>query len=852
MRRARIGLSLASVLFAACLGPAAADAFELPPGSTTFQIVDAAGQPDNRAGVHPDRMIQSITFAQTEAEAEDPKDIRIDLPPGFGSDLGAVPTCRRDKFDSLFEDTCSGSAQVGWLLKPDGETTAIWSVEAGPNEPAFFGTEYPRIKIFTRLRPGDLGLSLELRNLPQGGPSGTLKIELWGIPADHQEGTSIPRRPLLTTPTRCDGVAPAATVIAHSWQQPDRWITGSGDSGHGLTGCEALPFAPSLAIALGNAGVDAPTGAEIDLTVPQSDAPDGRASSQVKDADILLPAGMTISPGGAVGLVACSDAQLDVGSGDDASCPGAARIGTVDLDVAGLAKPLSGAIYLGQERPGDRFRLFAVADGPGTVVKFVASLRPDPVSGRLTARLHDLPQAALRHLSLRLEGGRDALLATPLACGPAATAASMVPYSGTAPVSWAGSVGIGGSACATPAFAPSFAGGATDARAGHATAFTATVRRGDGQQLPDRLTLDLPAGMSAAVGQVEPCPPAAIPSGACPESSRLGSAAAELGPGSNPARLRGAVFFTGPYKRAPFGLALAFPARIGPFDLGTLVVRGALRVDTETGQVSAEMDSLPTLFEGMSIRFQTIGLDLDRPGFLRNPTACGPSSVDASLRSVAGASARLSTPFAIQGCVRLPFRPDFSMALSGDELRRDGRPDLAVAAKIPAGNANIRSADISFPSVLKLDAARVEAICTRSRALDDRCPKGSRVGSGLARTALLKQPMKGSIYLVQPRGSGSPELWTILSSEGLRVTLKAQTSSGKGGAATKLVDMPDFPLQSFAIHLEGGQHGLFKLKRSPCGARRGLLAPVAVAGQNGVLTNAHERARLQGRCTRDR
>jgi hypothetical protein len=851
MKGLRVALALAIIPVALGAGAASAGGFELPPGSTTFEILDAAGQPDSRAGAHPDRLIQAFTIDQSAGATEDPQDVTIDLPAGFGAELAAVPACSRQDYDSLIENFfCGAKSQVGWLHLPGGEVTELFSIEPGPNEPASFGTGYPRTKISTRLRSVDFGLSMLLRSLPQGLSAGTLEVELWGVPADHQQETSIPRLPLLTTPTHCDGPPPAATVITHSWQHPDRWISGIGDTGHGLVGCAALPFAPSLAISLGSAGVDVPTGANIDLTVPQSVDPDDRATSQVEGADIRLPEGMTISPGGAVGLVACADSQLQVGSSADPSCPSAARIGAVELDVAGVGKPLSGAIYLGQERPGDRFRLFAVANGPGTTVKFVASLRPDPVTGRLTARLQDLPQTSFSHLSLRLEGGRDALLATPLGCGPAPTSATVRPYSGTAPVAWTSSVSIGGRGCAAPAFSPGFVGGATDTRAGHATAFTATVRRADGQQLPEHLTLELPVGMSAAVGRIDPCSPATIPSGACPEASRLGSAVAELGPGPNPARLRGAVFFTGPYKRAPFGLVLAFPAKIGPFDLGTLVVRGALRVDTQTGQVTAKMDSLPTVFEGMAIRFQTIALDLDRPGFLHNPTACGSSVVEASLASVAGTTALLSTPFAVQGCVGLPFRPDFSMTLSGDELRKEGRPDLAVAAKVPTGNANIRSAAISFPRILRLDAAKVEAICARGRAADDRCPKGSRVGSGFARTPLLKQPMKGSIFLVQPRGGGSPELWTSLAGEGLQVTLKAQTASGKGGTEAKLVDMPDFPLKSFAIHLDGGEHGLFKLKRNPCGAGRGLLAPVDVAGHNGALKSIHERAEVRGRCTR--
>jgi hypothetical protein len=841
----------ALVLLATALVPAAASAeLVIEPGTTTLSVFNAAGEAETQAGIHPNRVTQRFQFTETGGTPEYTKDLVIEMPAGLSGNPGAVPLCPRSMIDDPHIGSCPAESQVGTLAG----FLPLYSVEPAPGQAAVFAASFfGPITFVGKLRPGDLGLTLYGDNIGHGFFALTeSELELWGVPADHQTGTSIPRKALLTNPTRCDGGPLAVTVSMHTWQNQGKWMSGSGDTGHPLTGCGSLPFDSSVAISLGSPSADTPTGANIDLTIPQSEDPDGLVSSQVRNVKIQLPEGMTVSPGGAGGLGSCSDGQLGLGGASEPQCPASSRVGSVELDVATLSKPMVGSIYLGQEHPGERFRLFAVAEASGAQVKFVATLQPDPKTGRMTTTLSNLPEASFGRLSLHFDGGPNALLATPLDCGRSPAAATVTPYSGTASSQWSGSVSVsgpGGSACkGAPQFAPTFVGGSSSAVAGKATAFTTTVRRHDGEQLPERLSVAFPPGVSAALGQVDPCPEAKIPSGACPASSRIGSTVAELGPGTSPARMGGEIFLTGPYKRAPFGLALVFNAKIGPFNLGTLVVRSALRIDSLSGQVSAETDALPTIFEGIPIRFQTIGLDLDRPGFMHNPTSCAPAAARATLRSAAGTVATPTSPFAVHGCISLPFRPDFSMRLDGGvELRREGKPGLRIQAKLPAGGANMRMADIAFPKRLQLDSSGVTDICAQGQAARGNCPKGSRVGSGFARTALLDDPMTGPIYVVQPHGGGTPDLWTSLEGQGLHVNLKAETSVEHGQAATRLVDVPDFPLRSFTMRLAGGEHGLLKLTSAPCAGGR-LLAPMEIAGQNGTRVERRVPVAVQGGC----
>jgi hypothetical protein len=843
-----IGWLCTLALVAACLAPAAAAAaLVVESGAGGLRLVDANGDPDNRAGAHPDRLLEGFRFGDTGGEPEYAKELVIDFPPGLGGDPNAVPLCPRAEIDLFLLGECPAASQIGQL--DNGESLfPVYSVEPAPNEVAAFAALLAGPLTFNgRLRPDDLGLSLYLPGIEHSTFFSLTEgqIELWGIPADHQIGTSIPRRALLTTPTRCDSPL-SITVDMRTWQHPDTWTRATNDTGHPLADCDQLPFQPGLDFALERPSADAPTGARIELTMPQDADPEGRASAQVKDAEIAFPPGMTVSLGGAEGLQACSDAQFGLGTAPDPTCPAGSKVGSVELAGPSLRKPMAGPIYIGSEHPGDRFRLLIAASGSGSTAKLAASLHADPVSGRLSAELKGLPQAFFARMTLRLDGGPDALLATPLSCGPATTTAKFTPYSGTPAVARTSSTtiaGVGGSACAGQApFAPTFSAGSTSDLAGQATAFTATVGRRDGEQLPSRLEMPLPAGMSAALGTVERCGGADAVAGSCPAASRIGQAVATLGPGSEPAQIQGGIYLTGPYRGAPFGLALAFDTAIGPFDLGTLVVRGAMRVDPLSGRVTVATDSLPTVFEGIPVRFETIGLDLDRPGFMRNPTSCLPTSMTATLRSEGGALAQPSTPFAVRRCIDLPFRPAFSLALRGSsQLRREGRPSLRIAARIPANGANLRSADISLPALLGFEAGALREICARGVAQTEGCAKGARVGSAAARTPLLRGPMTGSIYAVQPKGDGPPGLWIELHGEGLDVSLQAQTALRKGHPETKLVGLPDFPLSSFSMALAGGRHGLLKLSRNPC--RRSLFAATATVGQNGARLSRQARVK---------
>ncbi|HXE46057.1 MAG TPA: hypothetical protein VN635_12785 [Conexibacter sp.] len=839
--------ALVALLLALVANPGRARAdFAIVPGSFETAPLDASGQPELRAGAHPDRFLARFALSRHADGTADGnvRDIVIDLPPGFAGDPTAAPACARSVF---IQRACPASSQVG-VLHPrfvglfGSESRPIYNVAARADEFAEFDTfvgSLP-VRMVARLRDeSDDGVEIQLSDLPQSVPLVAAGIELWGVPADHQSGTGIPRSALLTNPTACGGQLETVMHV-RSWQQPDRWLQATSPLAGPIAGCDQLAFAPSVSATLDTMDADTPSGLAIDVALPHADDPEGRAPSQPAGLTATLPGGLTLSPGVASGLSACDDADFGLGSAETPRCPDAAKLGAVEVTVPGFAAPLTGAIYLGTPLPSDRFRLLGVATGRGSTIKLTGSLRPDPGTGRLAIAFDGLPQLPVSHLRLRFKDGPRAPLATPPACEPGAIVANIAARGGGAPVRRAAilelAAGPGGAPCASTApFAPGFVAGSTRVGAGASAPFSVTVTRADGEQTLERLALTLPLGVSARLASAARCPASLAARMACPADSRVGRLAVEAGAGSEPIPLLGDVYLTGPHAGAPFGLALTLAGQIGPIDLGDAVVLAGLRIDPADARVTVTTDPLPQLLGGVPLRLRTLALDIDRPGFMRNATSCAPSRATAVFTSPDAAMSQAAARYALGSCARLRFAPAVAMQLGPRrELRHGGRPTVAIALRSQLDQATVRTATLQLPRALVLDPPLGIAVCTQLRAREGRCPAASVVGSARVRTPLLPHALVGTVNVVEPRSGADPELWTTVRGMGVRLSLRATTSAPKyGPIATRFVDLPDMPITSLRLTLAGGRDGLLRV------ASRGLCAP-------GAPPHATVRATLDG------
>jgi len=824
-----------ALLLAGPVPAASAAKFGIVPGSFSARMLDAGGDPENRAGSHPDRL--QIGFA-LEAEGTSVKDLAIEMPPGFGNDPLAVPACPRQEHEEGVE--CPPESQVGVVsFAGSGEPAPIYLLEPEPGQPAAFTSKSGvSLPFGMKLRSTDFGITFGAEDLAEGAAPNEVQIELWGVPAVHQQGGAAESTPFLTAPSVCGPLDFILRVRSH--EEGAQWLSEDAQVGP-LTGCEDLAFSPGLSLRLSNPVADSPTGVGMTLSVPRQVGTE-LAGAQLREASIQLPPGLTVSPGGAAGLALCADADLGLGSEAGATCPAASRVGTIELTSSALPEPLLGAVYLGEQRSGGPLRLFGVVPGPGFVFKFVTGLQPDPETGRITATIRDLPPVSIERIALSLSGGPGGLLAAPLACGPATGEAVFVPYGGGPSVTSRATVAIAavlpGLACpGSLPFAPQLLISTSSQEAGHATALSATVRRRAGEGLPARFALTLPAGISAALGAIEACPDALAAAGNCPAASRVGSARAEVGSSSNPAIMLGSAYVAGPYRRAPFSLVLTLNAKIGPFDFGTVAFRALAQIDPRTGRVTVATDRLPSVVAGIPIRFREIVLALDRPGLVRNPTSCGPHTLDGTIESQEGTSASLSDPYRVSNCRRLGFSPRLSASLvKRGALQRHDPVGLEVSARFRRGDTALRSLVLSFPPALKLDVAGLKEICSRPDAQRGLCPPSSKVGFSRARTPLLSEPLAGSAYIVRPRGKGEPDIWVALSGGGMKLALHGTTANDHGRLLTRLGGLPDLPLSSFKMRLGGPGTGLLSFDANPCARGRAgrLDTELRLLGQSGA------------------
>jgi len=452
-----------------------------------------------------------------------------------------------------------------------------------------------------------------------------------------------------------------------------------------------------------------------------------------------------------------------------------------------------------------------------------------------------------------LTGGQRAALANPQSCGVAATSSDLRPWSApkSGPDATPGSSFVV-TGCASPQlFGPAFSAGTVTPSAGGFSPFTLTLARQDGEQDLAGLTVTTPPGLLGLLKSVQRCPEPQAAQGTCGADSLIGHVQVAVGSGSEPLWVSGQVFLTGPYKGAPFGLSVVVPAVAGPFDLGNVVVRAAIGVDTRTAQITVASDPLPQLVDGVPLRVKTVNVSIDRQGFIFNPTNCSQQQVTGTLTSAQGAAVAVSSQFAVAGCAGLPFKPSFKVSTQAKTSKRNGA-SLDVSVTSGQGQANIGKVAVSLPKQLPSRLTTIQQACPQATFAVNpaSCPAGSDIGTATAHTPVLANPAAGPAYLVSHGGAAFPDLVVILQGEGVTLELVGSIDIKKGVTSSAFNSVPDAPISTFELRLPEGPHsGLAavlpsKAKGSLCGTS--LTMPTTITGQNGAQVKQGTKIAVMG------
>ncbi len=786
-----------------------------------------------------------------------------------------------------------------FLFQASG-TFPVFNMVPATGEPAKFAFNAAGVPITltTSVRnSGDFGVTIGSLNIPIAVPLDGFDITFWGVPADprhdaqrcdgpqyvHTGGAlpvcrgasgtrfgpnSSPVEPqaFLRMPVACTvpGVGMFSELLVDSWNKPGTFLT-QGLFNHQLpgfpaaesewgaqqatTGCGVVPFNPTVTVQPTNHQADTPSGLSLDVALPQDGLTNssGIASSDVKRTVVTMPAGVSVSPSAAEGLGACSLEEIGLSNGLPAKCPDSSQLASVEIVTPVLPDPLKGHMYLARqtENPfGALIALYLVVEGHGVVLKIPGQVNLDQQTGQIKAVFDNSPQLPFSELKVNFDGGTRSPLVNPHTCGTYTTTVELTPWSGNPPVtvddSFQITSGPGGGPCPAPAqFAPGFTAGTVNNQAGAFSPLSLTMSRADGDQQLGGVSMHLPTGLLGTLSTIKLCQEPQASQGTCGPESKIGKLTVGAGAGATPYYVHdGEIYATGPYKGAPYGLSVVVPAKAGPFDLGTVVVRGTIAVDPHTAALTVNTDPLPTMLQGIPLDLRVINVSIDRPGFIFNPTDCNPQAITGTLTGGEGLLEPVSSRFQVTNCARLGFKPTFKVSTSGRTSRANG---ASIDAKLTypknsMGNqANIAKVKVSLPKQLPSRLTTLQKACPAA-TFDQNpasCPAGSKIGSAVAHTPVLPVELYGPVYFVSHGGEAFPDLVVVLQGYGVTVDLTGTTFISKAGiTSTTFKQVPDVPIGDFDLKLPQGPNSALAANGNLCTTK--LTMPTTFIAQNGA------------------
>ncbi len=596
--------------------------------------------------------------------------------------------------------------------------TPIFNVEPEAGEPARFGFFVPiegvPVNLTTSVRSSeDWGVDISSAEIPDNAGISSVRVTFWGVAGSathdnargwgclaeargrsdiyeactHFEEQEPPA--FVTLPTSCTSSL-SSSLQADSWEAPGAYVSLlASEPLQALSGCANVPFSPTISTTTTTASASSPSGFSFDLSFAREGLTSGTgiAQSNLEDTVASLPEGLTIDPSAGVGLGACTEAQYAqeaLGSPPGAGCPEDSKLGTVEVETPLLFTTVYGTLYLAQpyENPfKSLIALYVVARSRaerGIIVKLAGRVSADPATGRLTVSFEGDPPLQFERFNFHFREGAQAPLITPATCGSYTTTAQLTPYSApesslTDTASFQVTSGSEGSACPNglPPFAPSIKAGTLDSQAGVFSPFYVELARTDAMSEISTFSASLPQGLTANLSGVPFCSETDIErartkTGAqeqaepsCPSASLIGHTLVGTGVGAVLDYVPGRLYMSGPFHGDPLSVVSITSAVVGPFDLGTIVIRFALHIDPYTARVSIDptgSEPIPTIIDGIVTHVRNIRVSIDRPDFTLNPTACQPAPTASTLTSPQAQTATITTPFAPNDCDELKFQ----------------------------------------------------------------------------------------------------------------------------------------------------------------------------------------------------
>jgi hypothetical protein len=378
-------------------------------------------------------------------------------------------------------------------------------------------------------------------------------------------------------------------------------------------------------------------------------------------------------------------------------------------------------------------------------------------------------------------------------------------------------------------------------QAGAHSDFVLSINVGGTDDIKD-LTTQLPPGLVGNPQSGGPngfCSPVALNGGTCPPESVIGSASSTIQLISGlplTVNASGSVYNMIPQGNDPatLGIRLTSP---GNLTQPVILIGHASARSTDFG-LNTTINNIPnsasTPLGSVPIHITQTGLTLNS-SFMTNPTSCGLKTTHILADSYQSPNTtEEATPaptWNSTGCQNQAYHPNLGVTI---DMSKDKahilNPDLTTDVTQGINEANSRRVEAILPSTVQANNAALNHQCDPTLfpldpTLPQSCPANTQVGTAVAQTPLLSQPLQGPVYLIKNAG--------LLPRVGL--DLKGPLPARIIGNATPTADLrldnvfggltpaetigpglPDVPLSSFRLTFGGGPGGLIVATDAVC------------------------------------
>jgi len=330
----------------------------------------------------------------------------------------------------------------------------------------------------------------------------------------------------------------------------------------------------------------------------------------------------------------------------------------------------------------------------------------------------------------------------------------------------------------------------------------------------------LPPGMWASLGNISP-------------GDQVGTASSTIIDAGIPVPASGTVSLESVPAGAPSNAIAGIQLSLTAVGLVDVTVNGYIEVNSDAGQPYLELviPSIPDSAAGGLLSFQISALTLTLDGsvngapFLRYPTADGNYPISISYSTYDGYSGSGTGNLAVSDSSSLNFGPSISANLTEDAADSG----VAVNTTISAASTDsaLKDATLTFPP---------SSIGPNPSALP-MFGSGKPVGSATLVTPLLPNPGSGSGFPTNPVTGVVTLNGSIFDNPTLTVTVGAPFNLTLSGAISLATDsvifssIPDIPITSLEVSLNGGPEALFSTEIDPSGPVKG-----SFTGWNGATT----------------